>query len=176
MNPRTKNLALAVGAFLALVYVGWAFFGKGGAASVVTSDSPAPMYSSPSPSVGSGYAYDASPSPNPLLSPAPVSASDGQVAPATVARSSYALLESDVTGLPPDAQPGTQMQLWVSWAPPVTKARRLQLLLRDVVLEKIIPGITPEAPATILLSLRAKDVPDMLWADRYGELSIVVTG
>lgn len=58
----------------------------------------------------------------------------------------------------------------------MTRTAKLQLLLKDVVLERVIPGWTPEAPATILLSLRAKDVGDMLWADRYGALSVTVAG
>jgi hypothetical protein len=169
---RNKNLAYAVGGFLALLYVVWAFFGKGGAASPSPSGSPAPIFASPSSveEIPAGSYVDPSPFPSVAQSPGVAATT------LNVRRSSYALIESDVTGLPPDAAPGTHLELWVSWGPPVTNKPKLQLLLRDVLLEKIIPGFTPEAPSTILLSIRSKDIADMLWADRFGSLSVVVTG
>jgi hypothetical protein len=86
------------------------------------------------------------------------------------------LSEADVSGLPLDTPPGTRLELWVAWEPPVTRTAKLQLLIRDVVLEKVISGFPEGAPATILLSLRARDVDDMLWADRYGALSLTIAG
>jgi hypothetical protein len=172
---RNKNLAYAVGAFLALMYVAWAFFGKGGAASAPEVGSPAPVYASPATSV---YAVvqGSSVVPSPLASLSPLPGTGGTTLPPEAARSSYALLQNDLSGLPPDASPGTRLELWVAWDPPVTKNAKLQLLLRDVMLERIIPGVTSEAPSTVLLSIRSKDIADMLWADRYGALSVVVTG
>ncbi|MCA1708722.1 MAG: hypothetical protein LC808_37750 [Actinobacteria bacterium] len=165
---RNKNLAYAVAAFLAVVYVGWGFFGKGGAAPPSTIGAPSPTSASPA-ADGSKPSMFATPLPDasPALAGVSISSSNDD-------RSNYALLESDVTGLPPDAPPGTRLQLWVAWDPPVTNHPKLQLLIRDVILDRIIRGFTPEAPTTILLSIRSKDVADMLWADRYGALSVVV--
>ncbi len=80
----------------------------------------------------------------------------------------------ELQGLSPNTVPGTKLELWVSWEPPLTKGPRLQKLLTDVVLEKVVPGVTPEAPITAILSIRHADTGDMMWADRYGSLSAVV--
>jgi hypothetical protein len=160
---KNKNLAYAVGIFLALVYVGWAFFGRG-----TTAAADPYAVSSPTPIAEGGYPEEvvSSGSPTPAVAP--------EAAPVSPERQSYALSEADVTGLPPDAQPGTRLELWVAWDPPITKVPKLQRLLKDVVLERVIPGIVPEAPSTILLSVRAESVPDLLWADRYGNLSVII--
>jgi hypothetical protein len=164
MSKKTKNLAYAAAGFLALLYVGWAFFGGGGTeptsyASIDAYGSPIDPYAYPSPTATA-------------VMPSPVPASQFE----SLARRSYALSEADVSGLPLDTPPGTRLELWVAWEPPVTRTAKLQLLIRDVVLEKVISGFPEGAPATILLSLRARDVDDMLWADRYGALSLTIAG
>jgi hypothetical protein len=167
MSSKNKNLAYAVAGFLAVLYVMWAFFGgRGGAGSVA----PAAQPSFP----GSPAAYVSVPQTGPY-SPSPVVPADPavQVTPAAE-RQTYAMPQPDVAGLPPDALPGTRLEVWVAWDPPVTRAPKLQLLLKDVVLEKVIPGSIPEAPGVVLLSLRAKDIGDMLWADRYGAISVTL--
>jgi hypothetical protein len=40
------------------------------------------------------------------------------------------------------------------------------------VLEKVVPGLTPDAPATALLQVKVKELADLLYADRWGELSV----
>ena len=167
---KNKNLAYAAGIFFAVVYVGWAFFGRGGAA---PSASGSMTYSGATPPALTDGS-SATPMSAGAATPPPVASTPA--APAVDERRSYALSEADVTGLPRDAAAGTHLELWVACEPPVTKAPKLQRLLKDVVLERIIPGVIPEAPSTIMLSVRADAVADLLWADRFGNLSVVVDG
>lgn len=89
-------------------------------------------------------------------------------------RRSYAIGLHDLAGLPPDAAPGARLELWVTWEPPVTREPRLQKLISDVLLERTIPGTVPEAPVTVLLSVPQDRVSDLIYADGYGKLSVVV--
>lgn len=84
----------------------------------------------------------------------------------------YAVSTFDLQGLPPDARPGTLLEVWVAWEPPIVESPRYQRLLREVVLEKVVPGLTPEAPATALLQVKVKELSDLLYADRWGQLSV----
>ena len=162
---KNKNLAYAVGGFLALIYIGWAFFGQ--------PPSRTEMIEPPAPPVGisSTATTPAGLPPGAIGTPAAGLAVEP---PADTQWRSYALSEAEITGLPPDSAPGTPLELWVTWEPPITKRVKLQRLMRDVVLERIIAGVTPEAPSTILLSVKADAVPDLLWADRFGVLSAIV--
>lgn len=81
---------------------------------------------------------------------------------------------SELSGLPPDAAPGTPLQLWVAWDPPITRGRKIQLLIPRATLERIVPGITPEAPATALLAVPPGTFSDLLFGDRYGALSVAL--
>lgn len=89
-------------------------------------------------------------------------------------RRSYAIGLQDLAGFPPDAAPGVLLELWVTWEPPVTREPRLQKLVGDVVLDRIIPGSVPEAPVTVLLSVPADRVGDLIYADGYGRLSVAL--
>ena len=86
----------------------------------------------------------------------------------------YAVSVPELSGLPPDAPPGTALELWVAWDPPLTKRPKIQLLIPRVTVERIVPGLTPEAPATVMLEVPRRAMPDMLYGDRYGTLSVTV--
>ncbi len=90
------------------------------------------------------------------------------------ARRSYAIGLHDLDGLPPDAAPGTRVELWVAWDPPVTEQTEVHKLIDDVVIEKLIPPVVPEGPVSVVLSIRAKDFSDLVWGDRYGALSVSI--
>ena len=87
---------------------------------------------------------------------------------------SYALSLADLQGLAPDTRPGARLELWVTWEPPVTRRARIDLLMDDAVLDKIVPALSPERPDTALLLVKASRIADLLWADRYGALSATV--
>ena len=90
--------------------------------------------------------------------------------------SSYAVALPELRGLPSDAAPGTIVDLWVTWDAPVMKEPQVQPLLRKVTVQKIISNAAPEAPPTVLLGVEHDDVGDLLYGDRYGSLSAVLTG
>jgi hypothetical protein len=92
-----------------------------------------------------------------------------------VGRKTYAIPVPELAGLSSSAVPGTQLELWVAWDPPLTKSPKVQRLLRDVTLEKIVPPIVPEAPATAILSVPDRAVPDLLYGDKYGSLSVTMS-
>jgi hypothetical protein len=86
---------------------------------------------------------------------------------------SYAVSATEVAGLSIDTTPGTRMELWVAWQPPVTKEPRVQRLVEEVVLEKIVPPTVSEAPPTAVLLIAPKSVDEVIYGDLYGRLSAV---
>jgi hypothetical protein len=116
-----------------------------------------------------------SPSPDLTTQPRVTPPEGGEVA-ATASRQlrTYAVSTYELAGLPPDAEPGTRLELWAALDPPIVEESRFMKLRTEVVLEKIVPGLTPEAPATALLLVGADRLSDLLYLDRYGELSVAV--
>jgi hypothetical protein len=90
-------------------------------------------------------------------------------------RFEYAIAVAELDGLPPDVEPGTVYDLWVTWEPPLVEQPDVQPLLRDVVLERVIPPIVPEGPTVAVLGIpRTKTaVRALVYGDQYGKLSVV---
>ncbi len=154
VNPRMKNLALSGGAAVILAYLAWN--------AILPS-----KIASPEPNVAPSVAS----SPAPSVSPAgtvEATAVDAGVDPTRI----YAVGLSELQGLSPDTPPGSTIDIWVAWDPPITKGPRVQRLLSGVTLEKIIEGATPEAPVTALLRIADAQSSDMIFGDRYGTLSV----
>lgn len=186
MNPRTKNLAVVGGAVVVVGFV---------AVNTLMTPTPVPAHgaatdfsgsqSAPaSPEAGlqtpdgiraataSAPAGESGTSPLHPTSGSAGIAVEGAAPLPDDGRRSYAIGLHDLAGLPPDAAPGARLELWVTWEPPVTREPRLQKLIGDVVLERTIPGTVPEAPVTVLLSVPADRVGDLIYADGYGRLSV----
>ena len=87
---------------------------------------------------------------------------------------SYAVALPELQGLSADTKPGSAIELWVTWDTPADTKPRLEPLIERAVLERIVPPLTPGAPDTALLKVPATDIPDLLYADRYGLLSATV--
>jgi hypothetical protein len=85
---------------------------------------------------------------------------------------SYAVALPELRGLSPDAAPGTRLELWVAWEPPVTKRPQFRLLLRGAVLERLVPPVTAQGPTTALLLVPEERIGDLLYADQWGALSV----
>jgi hypothetical protein len=156
MSSRTRNLLLAAAVPVVMVVVAWSVLPGG------------------SKDVGGRAVRVAAP---PSASPGDPAArhSEGSDAVSVESdRRAYALAVPEVKGLPADASPGTRLELWVAWDPPITKEPRVQRLIKEVVLDEIIPPVVPEAPATLILSVPTKAVPDLLYGDRYGALSATI--
>ncbi|MDQ3916302.1 MAG: hypothetical protein M3323_13410 [Actinomycetota bacterium] len=179
MTSRTKNLAVAGGAAALLGIIG---------VNVLVSPPAAPSTTSPAAIVpsprGAGIqgaepqAVASAPAGGGAAYPLPSPAAARVVGSGTTdsARRSYAIGLADLQGLPPDAAPGTAFELWVTWEPPVTGEPRLQRLIADVILERVIPGTVPEAPVTVLLSVPAARAGDLIYADTFGRLNVVLPG
>ena len=86
---------------------------------------------------------------------------------------SYAVPLSELPGLSPEASPGTRLELWVAWEPPLTRKPQVRRLLGNVVLDGIVPPVTPQGPMTALLLVREDQTADLVYGDRYGSLSAV---
>jgi hypothetical protein len=93
--------------------------------------------------------------------------------PASDDLASYAFLLPELQGFPPDVKPGTAIEIWVTWEPPVTKKLQVQQLVPQATVEELIPSIEP-GPPTVMLSLERRHIPDLMYGDRYGSLSTVV--
>jgi hypothetical protein len=50
----------------------------------------------------------------------------------------------------------------------------MQRLFRDVVVTEIEPPPIPEAPPTAMVEVDARQISDLLWADRFGTLSVTI--
>lgn len=189
MNPRTKNLALAGGAVAVVGFIAVnTMFASPPPAPVVKNDgASAPDGSFPgTPGAGKSGELATGPASTMHGASTPAENSDGTADPGVVVaspstdgvpgveRRSYAVGQHDLAGFPPDIAPGTQIELWVTWEPPISRGPRLQKLISDVVLERTVPGSVPEAPVTILLSVPANRIGDLIYADGYGRLSAVL--
>lgn len=142
---RARNLLLAG---LAVVAFGML------AALIMGIPSPGPRTGSPSPAM---YA-ESTPTPHPA---------SGQ---GLENVRTYALAASDLAGLPAEVPSGTRIDLWVAWAPPVTKRPRVQRLLANLTIDKLVPGLGPSSSSVILAVPEGK-VERLLYGDMYGALS-----
>ena len=166
MNKRLRNLALSacVGILLASV-----------ASQVLTSDV-APQETSrvalesPSPTATAGDSVTSKPSD----SQQSMDAENPTPSIAATHERHYAIAVADLGGLPADAPPGTTLDLWVTWDPPVTEKPTVQRLLKGVVLERIVPAITPNGPDAALLTVETDQLSSLIFGDRYGVLSVAL--
>jgi hypothetical protein len=83
----------------------------------------------------------------------------------------YALPLPALRGVPLDVQPGTVIELWVAWEPPLTDEPTVQKLLEGIRIHRIAAAVDPNAPDVALLDVAEKDVPDLIYGDRYGTLN-----
>jgi hypothetical protein len=86
----------------------------------------------------------------------------------------YAIDLAELRGLPADAAPGTVLDIFVAWDPPVTPRPTVQRLIRDVILERIVPPVTPDGPDAALLSVDKRQLTSLMFGDRYGRLSVAL--
>ncbi|HZK52337.1 MAG TPA: hypothetical protein VFD47_12330 [Actinomycetota bacterium] len=93
--------------------------------------------------------------------------------PAATDLASYAFLLPELEGLPPNTRPGTEIEIWATWQPPVTKKLKVHQLVPRATVAKIIPSIEP-GPPTVMLELERRFIPDLMYGDRFGALSIVL--
>jgi len=95
-------------------------------------------------------------------------------APAATDLASYAFLMPELEGLPPTISSGTEIEIWATWEPPVTKRPKVQRLIPRATVSKVIPSIEP-GPPTVVLELERRFLPDIMFGDRFGALSVVLS-
>ena len=170
MTSKTRRLAFTAGFVVLFALTVWSWFpgaaAKDQAGSASATELTAPDSTAPgTPAELSDAASTTEPPPEVAAPVAPSQASD---------RQSYALGLHDIAGLAHDTPPGTIVDLWVAWDPPVTKRPQFQRLIPSVVIQEIIPPFVPEGPVTVMLSVPAKKIGDLLYADRYGAISVTL--
>ena len=85
---------------------------------------------------------------------------------------SYSIPLPELSGLPSDLAPGTSVELWVAWARPFTRGPRVQRLLREATFERIARPATIEGMPVAVLSVPSHRVPDLIFADKWGSISV----
>ena len=98
----------------------------------------------------------------------------GEVSPPSAPGRLYSIGLYRLKGLSPMADPGTTIEIWVSWSPEASEEPKLQKLVRRATLVAIEPGAVPEAPQVATLSLPVEDVPQLIWGEIYGDLAVAV--
>ena len=83
----------------------------------------------------------------------------------------YALPIAEIRGLSAATPPGTRIQIWVAWEPPITREARVQRLRGVAIVEEIVEPTLPEGPTTVELLISEKRFAQFLYAHRYGALS-----
>ena len=156
MNHRLKTVAPAIALALVAFFVATAVV-QGSTPRVVPASLPVAS-TDPSPT-------PASPSLDSAL--APSSHASGRAA-----TRAYAIATTELAGLPPDARPGAVFDLWVTWSPPVVEVVRIQKLIPGLILEETVPPVTPSGAEAAIFLVPMKSMSDLLWADRFGELSV----
>ena len=150
MNPFAKSLAISVSVGAVLTALVWR-------AQTAPTYRPAPA---PVAEPSAGLPTETVP---------PVSTADAPLSGNLV---THAIDIARLDGFPPDAAPGDVFDIWVAWNPPVVKGPNIQLLLKDVGLEKIAPAVTRGGPNVAFLLLPRADARELLYASRYGVLSV----
>ena len=86
----------------------------------------------------------------------------------------YAIAHDELQGLPPDVPSGTLVELWVGWARPTGGPPKLQRLIPRAEFVRLVPPVTPGGSTAVVLRVPVGRMPDLLWADGYGSLSVAI--
>lgn len=100
--------------------------------------------------------------------PAPATA---EIDPPPPGYGKYSIYTYQLPGLAPDAEPGSKIDIWVTWKPPVTKAPKVQLLVEDVTVQRIALPYDGDGALIADLILEKEDIPDLIYGQRFGSLN-----
>lgn len=163
MSAALRRAALFLFAAVAFGVIAWNLIPQDGRSPAIDSYGGASSSSAPAAGLASQVG---------IVSPAP--ASPTGAARDTTPTRDYAIAVAKLRGLPPDAEVGTRLELWVTWDRPLTRKPRLQRLVPEATLVRIAPPVTPEGPAAAVLRVPTGRISDLLYADGYGALSVTV--
>jgi hypothetical protein len=85
---------------------------------------------------------------------------------------SYALDLLEVDGRPPDLEPGTPVEIWVSWSDG-GRVSQPERWIRKAVFRRIAPSVTSMGPDVVVLDIPAGERAKMIWADGYGAVTLI---
>lgn len=85
----------------------------------------------------------------------------------------YAVPIVELQGLSPDVAPGSRLDLWVTWQPPVVDKPDVRRLLEGVILERIVPPTLPDGPHAAVLQVPTRRAHRLIWGHRFGVLSVL---
>lgn len=89
-------------------------------------------------------------------------------------RITYHMTLDELDGMPANVRPWTKIELWVAWDPPITDEPLVQLLNDDIYVESVLPPIAQGGSHVVKLAVRPRDRVDLVYADRYGALSVMI--
>lgn len=153
ITRRVKRSGLALAAVLFLAYLGW------------------DMLSGMSVTPASRGSRSFEPIPTGSPTSTPLSDVDHSTQADRVA---YSIDLSDIAGLSPTTVPGSAVELWVTWDRPLTRSPKLQRVVRNAVLERVNPPVTPDGPTVATFLVSRNEIDGLLWADSYGALSATI--
>lgn len=104
----------------------------------------------------------------PTVEALPTAPSDAQ------GRITYHMTLDELDGMPANIHPWTKIELWVAWDPPITDEPLVQLLNDDIYVESVLPPVVQGGSHVVKLAVRPKDRVDLVYADRYGALSVMI--
>lgn len=149
MDVRIRNLAIAALVPLAICFTLFR----------VTSDTNAPKSGTDRTPRADGYAVPTSvPSPSPE----------------TGRTYSYAIDLLSLAGIPPDLEPGSPVELWVTWSSG-QRASQPEKWVTGATFQRIVPAVTPAGPDVAILEIPADARRKMVWADTFGLLTLFAT-
>jgi hypothetical protein len=160
MTATLRKAGLFLFTVIAFGVVAWNLIPQDGPAPPAPADV-APTYAAP----------PAPPAPSPVV---PTGGDPARSATLGPGSRDYAIALPELRGLPQDASPGTRLEVWVTWDRPVTRSPKVQRLLPEASLVRIIPPTTPEGVPAAVLRVPNSSMSDLLYADGYGALSATV--
>ncbi len=83
----------------------------------------------------------------------------------------YALALTDIPGLSGRTPAGSHIDVWVTWDRPVTRRPKVQPLLRDVTIERIVTPLSEGDSPDVLIRVPTKQLVRLVYGDRYGALN-----
>ncbi len=161
---RTRNLAIAITVGALVAYV---------AAQVIFGSGSRGAWTDPATGVVGDAITEATAPAIGFATPSPVATDVDPHQPRTNFRE-HAFGLHELRGLPPDVAAGTPLEIWVAWDEAVSEGPHIQRLVTKANLARFIEPVTPEGPIVVVLNIPLRWMPDLLYGQRYGELSVTI--
>jgi hypothetical protein len=105
---------------------------------------------------------------------APAASPEASQPPVPPDRATYWIGAHEIEGVVPELAPGTRVEVWVTWEPPLVKQPVVEKLIRDAYIAAILPSTMIEGTLDVGLSLNDRDISAMTYGERFGSLNLIV--